>query len=304
MNHERFQSTLSPLQITGAYLAFGLAWVALSDRVLFALVDSPVFLTQVQTMKGWGFVAASGVLLYVLTTYSYTRYRETTRELTETLQMTHVLHRILRHNLRNKCNVIAGTIDRLRPEGGVPAVAVIDRTTAELMELSEKSRLLRNVSLEKRSRVEVDLAREIGEVLTDVEESRPEAVVRTDVPDEAKVCAHPDVRQAIHELITNAIEHGGGAPVSVSVVEGGPDGTTIRVTDRGPGLPEMERAVLEEGIMETQTYHSRGLGLWLVRALATASDATVTVESENGQGTTVRLTFEPTATALFDWLLR
>lgn len=304
MKHERLESTLSPLQITGAYLAFGLVWVAMSDRVLLQIVDSPGVRTQVQTMKGWGFVVASGVLLYVLTTYSHSRYRETNRELTETLQQTRVLHRILRHNLRNKCNVIAGTIDQLFPDGGVPAADVIDRTTAELIELSEKSRLLRNVSLEQRSRVEVDLVRAIGDVVADVQESRPDAVVRTDLPDEAMVAAHPDIRQALHELVTNAIEHGAGAPVTVSIAEEGPESTTVSITDRGPGFPDMERAVLEEGIMETQTYHSRGLGLWLVRALVTESDASVTVESENGQGTTVRLTFEPTANAIFDWFVR
>lgn len=304
MDEYQYGTTLTPLQITAIYLAFGFAWIVLSDRLVFALVDSPAMHTHLQTLKGWIFVAASGVLLYGLTAYSHTELQEANGELRETLQQTHVLYRVLRHNLRNKCTVIAGTAERLRPDGGNTAVDIIERNTADLIALSEKSGLLREVSLKDRSIVEVDLVQEVVNVVTDIEATRSDAVIRIDLPDEAVVAAHPDIQQAVHELVTNAIEHSGGEPVTVRVVNENANGTSVFVTDQGPGLPEMERTVLEDGVIETQTYHSRGLGLWLVRALVRESNATVVVESNNGQGTTVRLTFEPSSEAIIEWFLR
>lgn len=303
MKEYPYGHTVTPLQVAATYLVFGFAWIVLSDYVVFALVDSPTVQTQVQTVKGWGFVTASGVLIYGLTTYSYTQLQEANEELTEALQQTHVLHRILRHNLRNKCNVIAGIVERLHSNGGVAAVEIIERQITELIDLSEKSRLLRNISLVEHRRVEVDLVHKVNNVVTDIEATHSDVGIQTDLPDEAVVTAHPDIQQAIHELVINGIKHG-AAPIIVRVSHENATGTSVAVIDHGPGLPAMERAVLEEGFIETQTYHSRGLGLWLVRALMSESNGTVTVESNNGQGTTVRLTFEPASKAVVEWFFR
>ncbi len=48
------------------YVLFGGLWIAVSDRVLEALVSDKHKLTLLQTYKGWAFVAASALLLYVL----------------------------------------------------------------------------------------------------------------------------------------------------------------------------------------------------------------------------------------------
>ena len=60
----------------------------------------------------------------------------------------------------------------------------------------------------------------------------------------------------------------------------------IRVADEGPGIPEMERAVLLRGA-ETPLEHMEGLGLWFVNWTVSASGGTVEVVGNDPQGTVV-----------------
>lgn len=53
------------LFIALVYALFGSLWIIVSDRLLGALVSDPIRLTEIQTYKGWLFVAASSLLIYV-----------------------------------------------------------------------------------------------------------------------------------------------------------------------------------------------------------------------------------------------
>ncbi len=55
----------STLRIILFYALFGGLWVAVSDRILEALVSDPHILSELQTYKGWSFVIASALLLYL-----------------------------------------------------------------------------------------------------------------------------------------------------------------------------------------------------------------------------------------------
>ncbi|GAB4444663.1 MAG: hypothetical protein OHK0041_01210 [Anaerolineales bacterium] len=48
------------------YLLFGGLWILLSDRLLAALVTDNSLLTQLQTYKGWAFVAVSALVIFLL----------------------------------------------------------------------------------------------------------------------------------------------------------------------------------------------------------------------------------------------
>jgi PAS domain S-box-containing protein len=72
MKKSGFHSTL---RIILFYTLFGGLWVAVSDRVLEALVSDPHILSELQTYKGWSFVIASALFLY-LTVQRELRARE------------------------------------------------------------------------------------------------------------------------------------------------------------------------------------------------------------------------------------
>jgi signal transduction histidine kinase len=52
------------LAVVGAFLAGGLAWVLLTDLVLYAITRDPVQVARFETAKGWIFVFVAALLLY------------------------------------------------------------------------------------------------------------------------------------------------------------------------------------------------------------------------------------------------
>ena len=63
--------------IVGAYVISAVLWIALSDRVLGALVSDPAALVAISTLKGWTFVALTGALLAaMLRRYDIQRSRQ------------------------------------------------------------------------------------------------------------------------------------------------------------------------------------------------------------------------------------
>jgi len=56
----------SPSAVAVAYAAFGALWIAVSDRLLSLIVDSPALLVRIGTVKGFGFVLFTAALLYFL----------------------------------------------------------------------------------------------------------------------------------------------------------------------------------------------------------------------------------------------
>ena len=54
------------LRIVGFYLLFGALWILFSDRLLDLLTDNAALLSKLQTIKGWLFIAITGLMLYRL----------------------------------------------------------------------------------------------------------------------------------------------------------------------------------------------------------------------------------------------
>jgi len=177
-------------------------------------------------------------------------------------QRLRVLNRVLRHDTRNGLNVVLGRANRLADRiGDDEDVAAILTAAENLLDTSEKARKLEDaLNRDAASREPVDeLVR--GEVAA-VRDEHPDAefdvsVTRSDPVDER-------LRLALHELLVNAVEHGGEDATDVSVsVSVTADPLAIEVDDSGPGIPEHERRALA-GVEETALQHGSGVGLWLV----------------------------------------
>lgn len=86
---------------------------------------------------------------------------------------------------------------------------------------------------------------------------------------------------AASELARNALEHGGGGEAIIEVVtRRGRTGLLIDVRDKGPGIPDLVRA-LEDGYTT-----GRGLGLGLGGAQRLADS--LEIETSVGEGTRIR----------------
>lgn len=61
------------LTVAASFVAAGIAWVLLTDLVLYDLTRAPVLLARIEATAGWIFVAGGGVLLYAVTLRSASR---------------------------------------------------------------------------------------------------------------------------------------------------------------------------------------------------------------------------------------
>ena len=103
---------------------------------------------------------------------------------------------------------------------------------------------------------------------SDIEVAVESENVPEDLPDEYRICIYRLVQEALH----NAVRHSGARNAKVTVGQSG-EGIVVRVSDDGRGF-DPERA--------------RGLGLLGMEERVKRLNGTFTVESQPGQGTTVK----------------
>ncbi|MFC7041975.1 PAS domain S-box protein [Halonotius sp. GCM10025705] len=201
-----------------------------------------------------------------------------------------VLNRVLRHNLRNDMAVIRGRTQLMAEQleddtDGEVALRNIDK----LIGLGEKARELEQVIGETSERKSVTLATLLDSVTKQVQKSYPEASITVECEETLSVSVFDSFEHALRELIENAAKHSGEAPtVQVTAVEDD-EGITIEVADDGPGLSSQEQDVLHDGA-EKPLVHGSGLGLWLVNWVVTGHEGTIAATvTEEGTTMTVSL---------------
>jgi two-component system sensor histidine kinase KdpD len=108
------------------------------------------------------------------------------------------------------------------------------------------------------------------------------------------------LERAFANLLENSARYSGGHPVSVRARAVG-NRVLIRVVDRGPGVPQAEKARIFEPFYRSAEvrngHRGSGLGLAIARGFVEANGGRVWVESLPGQGSTfvVELPLEPVA---------
>ena len=214
-------------------------------------------------------------------------------------QHINVLDRVLRHNLRNKANIILGHAAALasdRDDETATAATTIGSAARELLSLSEQARRYREVSVDDRPTSPIDVVSVVSEVAERLSHKHGRAVVETTLPSMAVVRASQSLSLVVHEVVENAIVHNDrDSPwVRIEVVrlhESGDERVSIRVADDGPGIPDEDRRLLTGGLEEHPIRHGSQLGVWVVSSLVTALGGTVAVEPRPPRGSVVTMTF-------------
>ena len=247
-------------------------------------------------------------------------------------QEVQVLHRVLRHNLRNDLNVIQGNAARIEetlepladrmadldPPGthsdghdpdGEPLASTVratvpdtiehtrlmTRTATELVDLTEKAQRAETILRSTReNHSAIGLESLVEHPIRDLELEYPEAAFDLDLDEDLRVLVNGPVGVAVRELAENAVVHTGESTPTIRI-EAFEDRerACIEIHDDGPGVPAEERRVMAAG-EESAMLHSSGLGLWLANWLVNRSGGTISFEETGESGATARIEL-PTA---------
>ncbi|MEA1930020.1 MAG: PAS domain S-box protein [Euryarchaeota archaeon] len=182
-----------------------------------------------------------------------------------------VLHRLLRHNLRNDLNVIEGFAEMLKSELDDEQhrefAARIHSNATQLTELSETAKTIESVAGHRSLSYEpIAIGNLVRSTVETCAQTYDDADIFLEDLPQISVSAGPHLETAVAELIENAIEHNDSEPPTVSIsIAVGDETATVTVSDNGPGLPPEEWAVVTGDTEISQLEHGSGLGLWLVR---------------------------------------
>jgi signal transduction histidine kinase len=98
--------------------------------------------------------------------------------------------------------------------------------------------------------------------------------------------------QVISNLLGNAIQHGGGTPITLTAQEEG-DAVTLAVHNGGQPIPVAAIPCIFEPLSrgrDESAAGSLGLGLFIARAIVSAHGGDIRVTSSSAAGTTFKVT--------------
>lgn len=136
-----------------------------------------------------------------------------------------------------------------------------------------------------------DAVRVAEEAIALVRPLDPQRTIELDAPPNATAAiAEDDLRDALRNLLDNAVRYAPGAPILVRVVSDGD--VIVRVSDRGPGMDEFTAAHAFDRFFrgaDRGEIPGSGLGLSIVRRIVERSGGRVVLDSAPGSGTAIEL---------------
>jgi signal transduction histidine kinase len=119
-----------------------------------------------------------------------------------------------------------------------------------------------------------------------------EREISLNAPESAWLAIAPDdFRDAVRNLLENALRYAPDSDVAVTIVADG-NATIVRVVDNGPGMTAFARDHAFDRFFRgtaATTAAGSGLGLAIVRRIAERAGGVARLESEDGRGTVAEL---------------
>ena len=161
----------------------------------------------------------------------------------------------------------------------------MERMIGDLLDVT-RARLGGAIPLKRRP---VDFQQVCDEAIIEIRLRQPDAVVQLQAAGDLHGAWDPDrLGQVVSNLVGNAIQHGGGTPVTVTAKQDG-DSIRLAVHNGGPPIPrDVLPSVFEplaRGYGEAGG-HSIGFGLFIARVIVSAHGGNIQVSSSADAGTT------------------
>jgi signal transduction histidine kinase len=217
---------------------------------------------------------------------------ETNAALEDRSAMVSVLNRVLRHNVRNDVNVIAGRAEhvaqRVEDESVRAEIEKIQQVAWELAALSNRTQRINHLLSEERTeQTTTDVVGRLRDAVESIRSSAPDAEVDLTVVDvtATRVDCVATLPAAITDAVEQIIDYNDGH-VRVEITADGDtaeDGTgslLIVIADDGRGLPDLDVRAVTRG-EETPLDHAQGLALWSLEWTVNKSDGELLVDTDD-----------------------
>jgi PAS domain S-box-containing protein len=218
-----------------------------------------------------------------------TERKRAERELRRRTQRLELLHRIVRHDIRNDMEVVLSCARLLRETVDAPGAADrVDELVSASEHVVELTEVVRDLvrTLEDSDAVEpVALAPVLEDELDTLRATECVSVETPETFPSVRVLADDMLGTVFRNVLSNAVRHSDREVPTVSVaVAPGEETVVVRVADDGPGVPESRREeVFARGEMGLESPGS-GLGLYLVDELVDGYGGEVWVEDNDPRG--------------------
>ena len=302
-------SAIAPFIARSQAVVLRWGWVLMGVALLIGLVAAWWLSRQLAALRRYADAATAGERAVLPRTAGefadLGRALETMRLRLEGKQYVERYVHGLTHELKSPLAAIRGSAELLEGQDAMPApdrerfVASISRQAERMATMIDK--LLALAAVEHRQHLEDPRPVDLRAVLDDAAEDalprlRQAGVTLSCALDEGLPPVHGDaflLRQALDNLVENAIDFApAGSVVDVRVHAVG-DNVALDVADRGPGVPEYARDRVFERFYSLARpdggSRSSGIGLCFVAEVAALHEGRVALEGRDGGGTVARL---------------
>ena len=161
----------------------------------------------------------------------------------------------------------------------------MERMIGDLLDLT-RTKLGGSLPLTRRP---ADLQQICEEAMMEIRAGHPDAMLQLHARGDLRGEWDVDrLTQVVSNLVGNAIQHGSGTPITLTVAEHGAS-ATLAVHNGGPGIPPEVLPLVFEPLARGGAEggpHSIGLGLFIARQIVSAHGGHIEVESSADEGTT------------------
>ena len=212
------------------------------------------------------------------------------RELTSSWEREKFLHSLLRHDLRNKTQVVQGYFELLEDydlrDEAEQYLKKAEKAMDEGMEIIEKVRILKKAEEEEIEDVRLD--RLINEQIENWEAEAEENGI------EIKEKYHQNnyivkggslLDRVFSNIVENSIQHSEGSKIRIKILENDNNNEYIcTIEDNGKGLPKEEKKKILEKGYTTDEERGTGLGMYLSKTLVETYNGDIEVKDSDMGG--------------------
>lgn len=182
------------------------------------------------------------------------------------------LDRALRHDLRNRLNILQGyaetAYDAVDDTKAKRHVALLLEVIDELLEMADRGREINAMLLDRPQRRMIDLVPAVRDAVDRLGRTHEDVTIELveDCPESVTVFATDTLPDAIEALLEYRLSYLDGSDSELVVrIDGGANDTVqIQIEDTGEPIPKIERRAFEEAYEIDDLQHGTGFELWFV----------------------------------------